>query len=160
MSLWKCLLNKKTRKWMGLILIVLALNLSRIHVFLAIPIQGKFLNLASFHGISVLLLFFFVCLLGLMIYAPVNSNGHVWINHTFFLDKLGKAVNQYFVHILSLVTDKLALLYNFTRVYTNIPSCKRDESQTSFPLQERIFKTEWTKWYQQHFTLLLLLFFR
>ena len=33
----------------------------------------------------------------------------------------------------------LALLYNFTSVYTNIPSCRRDESKTSFPLQEGIF---------------------
>ena len=28
---------------------------------------------------------------------------------------------------------------NFTNVYTNIPSCRRDESKTSFPLQEGIF---------------------
>ena len=35
--------------------------------------------------------------------------------------------------------NKLALLYNFTGVYTNIPSCRRDESKTSFPLQEGIF---------------------
>ena len=31
-------------------------------------------------------------------------------NHTFFLDKLEQAVNQYFVHILSLVTDKQSFL--------------------------------------------------
>ena len=35
--------------------------------------------------------------------------------------------------------NKLALFYNFTSVYTNIPSCRRDESKTSFPLQEGIF---------------------
>ena len=34
---------------------------------------------------------------------------------------------------------KLASLYNFTDVYTNFPSCRRDESKTSFPLQEGIF---------------------
>ena len=33
----------------------------------------------------------------------------------------------------------LALLYNFTSVFTNIPSCSRDESKTSFPIQEGIF---------------------
>ena len=36
----------------------------------------------------------------------------------------------------------LALLYNFTyltSVYTNITSCRRDESKASVPLQERIF---------------------
>ena len=33
----------------------------------------------------------------------------------------------------------LALLYNFRSVYTNIPSCRRGESKTSFPLLEGIF---------------------
>ena len=33
----------------------------------------------------------------------------------------------------------LHLLYNFTSVYTNIHFCRRDESKTSFPLQEGIF---------------------
>ena len=41
--------------------------------------------------------------------SQVNSYGHgVTVsshNHTFFLGKLEQAVNQYFVHILSLVTD-------------------------------------------------------
>ena len=50
-----------------------------------------------------------VCLFVLMLNIPVNSYGHVGIvsspNHTFFLGKLDSAVNQYFVHILSLVTD-------------------------------------------------------
>ena len=50
-----------------------------------------------------------VCLFGLMLYVPVNSYGHVGMgnstNHTFFLGKLDLAVNQYFVHILSLVTN-------------------------------------------------------
>ena len=49
------------------------------------------------------------CLFGLMLYVPVNSYGHVRtvssFNHTFFLGKLEQAINQYFVHILSLVTD-------------------------------------------------------
>ena len=33
----------------------------------------------------------------------------------------------------------LALLYNFTSVYTNIASCRLEESKSSFPLQEGIF---------------------
>ena len=43
----------------------------------------------------------------LFLYVPVNRYGHVKKvsspNHTLFLGKLDKAVNQYFVHILSLV---------------------------------------------------------
>ena len=46
---------------------------------------------------------------GLLFNVPVNSYGHIWtINspiHTFSLDMLDLVVNQYFVHILSLVTD-------------------------------------------------------
>ena len=38
-----------------------------------------------------------------------------------------------------MLSDKSALLYIFTSVYTNIPSCERDESKTSFPQQEGIF---------------------
>ena len=35
---------------------------------------------------------------------------------------------------------KLALLHTILRVYyTNIPSCRRDESKMRFPLQEGIF---------------------
>ena len=53
--------------------------------------------------------FWFGFLFGLILYIPVNSYGHVGMvsspNHTFFLDKLDYVVNQYFVHILSLVTD-------------------------------------------------------
>ena len=41
--------------------------------------------------------------------SQVNSYGHGGTvsspNHTFFLGKLEQAVNQYFVHILSLVPD-------------------------------------------------------
>ena len=41
--------------------------------------------------------------------SQVNSYGNGGAvsspNHTFFLGKLEQAVNQYFVHILSLVTD-------------------------------------------------------
>ena len=37
----------------------------------------------------------------------------------------------------------LILLYNFTSVYTNIPSCMRDKSRASFPLQEGIFVYSW-----------------
>ena len=45
----------------------------------------------------------------LLLYIIVNSYGHVGMvispNHTFFLGKLEQTVNQYFVHILMLVTD-------------------------------------------------------
>ena len=50
-------------------------------------------------------------LFGLMFYAPVNSYGHIETvsspNHTFSLGKLDykSSNNQYFVHILLLVTD-------------------------------------------------------
>ena len=50
----------------------------------------------------------FVCLFCCFM-SQVNSYGHGGTvsspNHTFFLGKLEQAVNQYFVHILSLVTD-------------------------------------------------------
>ena len=50
----------------------------------------------------------FVCLFCCFM-SQVNSLGHGGTvsspNHTFFLGKLEQAVNQYFVHILSLVTD-------------------------------------------------------
>ena len=46
---------------------------------------------------------------GLILYVSVNNYGHVQMvsspNQTFFLGKLDKVVNQYFVQILSLVTD-------------------------------------------------------
>ena len=51
----------------------------------------------------------FLFLFDLILYVPVNSYGHVRTvsshNHTFFLGKLDYAVHQYFMHILSLVTD-------------------------------------------------------
>ena len=47
------------------------------------------------------------------------------------------------------MSNMLALLYNFTSVYTNIPSCRRDESKTSFPLQEGIFVYTLVKLYNQ-----------
>ena len=44
----------------------------------------------------------------LLLYIPINSYGHGRMvsspNHTF-RGKLDQAVNQYFVHILSLATD-------------------------------------------------------
>ena len=47
--------------------------------------------------------------LGLVLYLPVIIYGHVGTvsspNHTFFLGKPDKAVNQFFVHILLLVID-------------------------------------------------------
>ena len=43
------------------------------------------------------------------LHSKVNSYGHGGtvssLNHTFFMGKLEQAVNQYFVHILLLVTD-------------------------------------------------------
>ena len=51
----------------------------------------------------------FVCLFCCFT-SHVNSYAHGRMvsspNHTFFLGKLEQAVNQFFVHILSLVTDK------------------------------------------------------
>ena len=48
-------------------------------------------------------------LFALLLYLPVNRYSHVETvsspNHTFFLGKLEQVFNQYFVHILSLVTD-------------------------------------------------------
>ena len=44
---------------------------------------------------------------------------------------------HYFIEILT--GNRLALLYNYKSVYSDIPSCRRDESKTSFPLQEGIF---------------------
>ena len=45
----------------------------------------------------------------LLLHVPVNSYGHYGTvsssNYTSFLGKLKQVVNQYFVHILSLVTD-------------------------------------------------------
>ena len=54
-----------------------------------------------------------LCLFGLMLNIPVNSYGHVRTvsppYHTFFLGELDKADNQYFVHMLTLVTTLLEL---------------------------------------------------
>ena len=47
-------------------------------------------------------------LLGLMLYVPVNNYGHIGMvsspNH-IFPGQVDKAVNEYFMHIFSLVTD-------------------------------------------------------
>ena len=63
---------------------------------------GKFLNKNLF-GMGLIFCFWFA----LMLNVPVNIYGHVRTvsspNHTFFLGKVDKAVNQYFVHILLLV---------------------------------------------------------
>ena len=52
-----------------------------------------------------------IFLLGLLLYVLGDSYGHVGTvsspNHTFFFGKLEQAFNQYFVHILSLVTATL-----------------------------------------------------
>ena len=54
-------------------------------------------------------LFLFVCLFVLLLYVPVNSYGHYEMvsspKHTFSWTSIEQAVNQYFEHILSLVTD-------------------------------------------------------
>ena len=54
--------------------------------------------------------FAFVCLFYCFT-SQLNSYGHCGtvssLYHTFFLGKLEQAVNQYFVHILSLVTDNI-----------------------------------------------------
>ena len=58
---------------------------------------------------------YFVCLFCCFT-SQVNSYGHGETvrspNHTFFLSKLEQAVNQYFVHILSLVTDNVQPFLN------------------------------------------------
>ena len=43
------------------------------------------------------------------------------------------------IYVCLFKASMLALLYNFTSEKTNIPSCRRDESKMSFPLQEGIF---------------------
>ena len=55
-------------------------------------------------------LFSFSFFLSLLLYIPSQQlDGHGGMvsssNYTFFLGKLEKAVNQYFLHMLSLVTD-------------------------------------------------------
>ena len=57
-----------------------------------------------------ILLVIYVCLFVFCCFtSTVNNYGHGGTvslpNHTFFLGKLEQAVNQYFVHLLSLVTD-------------------------------------------------------
>ena len=58
---------------------------------------------------SVLIVTLFVFMFVLLLYVPVDSYGHCWTvflrNHTYFLGKLEQVVNQYFIHILSFVTD-------------------------------------------------------
>ena len=58
--------------------------------------------------VAEIILVMFVCLFCCFT-SQVNSYGHGGTvsspNHTFFLGKLEQAVNQYFVHILSLVID-------------------------------------------------------
>ena len=79
------------------------------------PHSGEACNTLSHKGLSnvnmqkgMLYCHCFVCLLCCFT-SQVNSYGHCGMvsspNHTFFLGKLEQAVNQYFVHILSLVTD-------------------------------------------------------
>ena len=61
----------------------------------------------------------------LILYASVNSYGHdeELSSHTYFyLSKLDEAVNQYFVHILSLVTDKNPRIGSRRRITVEIIS--------------------------------------
>ena len=62
-------------------------------------------------------LFFIIALVYLLLYMTINSYGHVGMvnstNHTYFLGKLEQAVNQYFVHKLSLVTEIGAYFLEF-----------------------------------------------
>ena len=50
----------------------------------------------------------FICVFILLLYVPVNSEGHLGMvsssNHTLILGKLKQAVNQFFVYIISFVT--------------------------------------------------------
>ena len=57
--------------------------------------------------LHVQLQFYFVCFVALRPKSTVMGHGGTVSlpNNTFFLDKLEQAVNRYFVHILSLVTD-------------------------------------------------------
>ena len=58
---------------------------------------------------SVLIVTLFDLMFVLLLYVPVGSYGHCWTvfspNHTYFLGQFVQAVNQYFMHILSFVTD-------------------------------------------------------
>ena len=70
--------------------------------------MNSFLHNESIYLYLVYLGLLFVCLFVLLLYLPVNSYGHFGtvssaIKPHFFMGKLEKAVNQYFVHILSLV---------------------------------------------------------
>ena len=42
------------------------------------------------------------------------------------------------VHYQHILSNTLALWYNFKIVYTNIPSCRQEESKMSFSLKEGI----------------------
>ena len=59
-----------------------------------------------------------ICLFVCCFTSQVNSYGHGGTvsshSHTFFLGKLEQAVNQYFVHILSLVTDNNQSITDFS----------------------------------------------
>ena len=71
------------------------------HVISELCYKGTILQMKS--------IFVWFCL---MLYVPVYSYGHVGmvssLNYrTFFVDKLNYVVNQYFLHILLLVTDTL-----------------------------------------------------
>ena len=67
-----------------------------------------YLRLTTCNNSKRAITYLFICLFCCFT-SQVNSYGHGRTvsspNHTFFLGKLEQAVNQYFVHILSLVTD-------------------------------------------------------
>ena len=60
--------------------------------------------------------------------ASVNSYGHVGMvsspYHTFLLGKFDYAVNQYFVHILSLVSDKPRSAVGNVSGYRCVSDCR------------------------------------
>ena len=60
-------------------------------------------------------------------------------NANFLFRNVDRGCSYLAFLLLILVDYKLALLYNFTSVNINIPLCRRDESKTSFPLEEGIF---------------------
>ena len=66
------------------------------------------LHLFKYHMVYLVVIY-----IVLLLYVPINSYGHGGTvsspNHTFFLGKLKQVFDQYFVHILSLVTDNNTL---------------------------------------------------
>ena len=68
------------------------------------------------------------CLFISIFWSYPNFHGHVsnCIRKTYYIDDL--PIVQY-----------VSFIVHFVSVYTNIPSSRRDEFKTSFPLQEGMF---------------------